>query len=197
MAKTKYIVPAVAMLLCAVSLIGAGYAAYSATLQDSETASVDNNYITLTLGSRTVESEVDVYYEYNIVYSAGTETSREYIPYLGINTATDATGQALLGSFRIAADVANIGSEKTSTACTLSLTNASVTGLTGAVFKIYSTVTEGVYSGEITQVNYNTTFYVVLEYVQDGSTDVKTEAPGATLPVAYKLNAEAILANVA
>ena len=49
MAKTKWIVPVVALVLCAVSLIGAGYAQYASSLNDNEAATVNNHYGTVTM----------------------------------------------------------------------------------------------------------------------------------------------------
>lgn len=69
MAKTKWIVPAVAMLLCAVSLIGAGYAAYSATLTDTETADVNNDYLELELNTtNTATVALNIDWEETIAY---------------------------------------------------------------------------------------------------------------------------------
>ncbi len=85
--NNKWIVPIVAILLCAVSLIGAGYAAYSATLTDTETVDVNNNYMELRLGEgEDITRQVDLDLEYaevanyaqgafkNVKYTLDTET---------------------------------------------------------------------------------------------------------------------------
>ncbi len=76
--NNKWIVPIVAILLCAVSLIGAGYAAFSATLTDTETTTVDNDYLKLTLGANTADAEVDLEYDQDIFYSEGAFSSVTY-----------------------------------------------------------------------------------------------------------------------
>ncbi len=120
MAKTKYIVPAVAMLLCAVSLIGAGYAAYTATLADTENATVENDYTTPKIGTHTVNSKAFI--EYN---SASTSAN-------GAAPTTTYTGIAkeeTLLTFTVDADTK--GTVDTVNAITLtSLTFTPPTGLT-------------------------------------------------------------------
>ena len=63
MAKTKWIVPAIALVICAASLVGAAYAAYTATLTDNESVTADNNYVEMGLGSRTLSNSVDIFYD--------------------------------------------------------------------------------------------------------------------------------------
>ncbi len=87
--NNKWIVPIVAILLCAVSLIGAGYAALSATLVDTETTHIDNDYLKLTLNnSKTIDQSFDLEWKQEINYGEATFQNVKY-------TVQDSTDQVL------------------------------------------------------------------------------------------------------
>ncbi len=77
--NNKWIVPIVAILLCAVSLIGAGYAALSATLVDNETTTIDNDYLKLTLDHTVTADQVfDLEWKQEINYAEAAFTDVTY-----------------------------------------------------------------------------------------------------------------------
>ncbi len=178
MAKTKYIVPVVAMMLCVVSLIGAAYAAVSATLTDNETVDAKNKYVELTLGSRSVEENIILEWDYEITYTNGSS---------GTPTWTLVEGQKkLVMSFSIAKEsIQNATSETYSLEATLtSLANVSA----GASLNVY---TNEACSSAATasSLSYGTTYYLALEY-STGAPAVHV-APGATSAMVFTLEATA------
>ncbi len=196
MAKTKYIVPAVAMLLCAVSLIGAGYAAYSATLQDNETTTANSNYITLTLGNATtLGQDINIYYDYQIVYG-GQNPGYKYTPYLDADTTTGAKTVSL-GPFVVEKDKFGTAGADFS-AYSLGISNLSITGtnpstLTGATITAFtdSACTQAVQGN----LSYGTTYYIGLTYDQTGTKDlVQNAEPDEHLTISYQLLATAVFA---
>lgn len=198
MAKTKWIVPAVALVLCAASLIGAGYAAYSATLTDNETVTADNNFVVLSLGATQMESEVKIYYNSTVDYTNHANPVSKYYPTLDNGQSTELI-KVLVGSFTVAANVTNIGDEDTVNGYRLSVQNLN-TGipLTGVALNVYRTYSEaeGVFSNPVTlsEMAFGTTYYLALEYQQNDE-DVLDAAPAATMNITFKLSAAANIVN--
>ncbi len=190
MAKTKWIVPAVALVLCAASLIGAGYAAYSATLQDSETQNLTSNYIELEMGSSTLGAQANVYWTYAGVSTNGGAPTKTYTPYLDEACTEDVAKTAELGSFKIMkteqgtisdADTFNLVADN------LTFTTGSLTGASIIV------VNEAGTAATMSALSYNTVYKVLLSYTQDGDNDQVTSDPPATLVMTYELTATANL----
>ncbi len=202
MAKSKWIVPAVAMMLCAVSLIGAGYAAYTATLTDNESITADNNFVTLTLGARSVASEINIYYDSEFEYSASTTaTSTSYIPYLDLATTPDVAQKQKIGSFSITVDAADKGDEVTVSGYTLAIGAISIASggspstLTGATVQAFSDE-DCTTAATLSSLASGTTYYLALVYTQDGDNDVVTSGePSPTLTINYVLTVTANIAN--
>ena len=200
MAKTKWIVPAVALVLCAASLIGAGYAAYTATLTDNETVTADNNFVTLTLGSSPLTNVIDIYYDYDIVYNNGVEVSRAYVPYLDVNLTPAVTKH--LGAFTVTGTDTYKGDEVSVNGYTLAVSALSVTEGTPSTFsgtiKIFS---DNLYSAEVTgddleTMEFGQTYYVALYYNQTGDLDkVTSGTPSESLTITYTFTATANIAN--
>jgi len=194
MAKTKWIVPAVALVLCAVSLIGAGYAAYTATLTDNESATVDNNFIVMSVGTRTLGAEVNIYYDSTVTYTNGDNAVSIYYPYLDKDT-TETVTKVSIGTIVVNADETNVGTEVTSDGYKVAVSNLSLTGvtLTGYAVKIYkdAELTQEVTSETV--MAYGATLYVALFYEQTGSKDGVSTAPAATGTIGYTLTATANL----
>ncbi len=185
MAKSKWIVPAVAMMLCAVSLIGAGYAAYSATLTDNETITADNNYVTLTLGTTTfADKEIDLEYVYTAEYTNGGSLSQTWAPYLANN-------KVLLGGFSVAGDVTNEDTTRATTSYNLTLTGLTCEQtLTGAALKVYSEEAMTTEITTLTALEYGTTYYLAFAYTH-ADADNLTSAPAAEFDITYTLTATA------
>lgn len=78
MAKTKWIVPAIALVLCAASLIGAGYAAYAASLQDNESVNVSNSYVVVSYGATPTKTNMKIDYDTVNTYSGGADNTISY-----------------------------------------------------------------------------------------------------------------------
>ncbi len=212
MAKTKYIVPAVAMLLCAVSLIGAGYAAYSATLTDSETVTVDNNFVYLTLGTDTsITNTVDFYYESTVTYSAGTQTGAKFVPYLMESpTSYTYTGKAKIATIEIVKDDNDIGDEKKTEKFSLAITQPTSTQISAfaqggfriALFSDSTLATEVTGTG-LDALSYDTPYYIAVVYTQDGTKDLVSTSgsatitePAQTVTINYSLTATAVIEDV-
>ena len=212
MAKTKWIVPAIAMVLCAASLIGAGYAAYTATLTDTETVTVDQNFVTLNMGARDVAWEVNLFYDSTASYVNGAQAASNhhvYVPYIDKNTTTGLQ-TVKIGSFVINVDSADKGNEVNITqvdskdSYTLALSvpswkdgGVACDGLTGA--------TIGVYTNEVctsaatlSSMESGTTYYIGITYNQNGSTDVVTDAePSASLTLGFTMTVTANIVDPA
>jgi hypothetical protein len=99
MAKTKYIVPVVAMMLCVVSLIGEAYATYKATLTNNESTTADNKYVTLTMGQNDIEEDVVLEWNYATTYNNSSQATKTW-------TLVENQKQLLL-TFSVAADKVN------------------------------------------------------------------------------------------
>ncbi len=78
MTNNKWIVPIVAIVLCAVSLIGAGYAAYTATLSSSENVAVENDYTILEFDSYTIADDIFVEFNSDTTFSAPSTYTTTY-----------------------------------------------------------------------------------------------------------------------
>ncbi len=184
MAKTKYIVPAVAMLLCAVSLIGAGYAAYSATLTDNDKVVADNNYVTLELGEHTFSNvEIDLEYVSTFVYTNGASPVATYKPYLANN-------KVLLGAFSVTADKTNEDTTRTTGGYTLAITNpVCAQQLTGAAITAYTDEAME-HAATLSSLAYGTTYYLAFSYTHNEADNLNA-APGATFNITYTLTATA------
>ena len=184
MAKTKWIVPAIALVICAASLVGAAYAAYTASMSDTETVNATNNYVTV---GDTTSLSSSIALEWNTAndVDAGTITYT-------INAQT-----AKIGTIQITKDDSNIKDGQQTISCSATLTVDSIKKsgvdypLTGATLKLYTN--EGCTSeAEMGSLSYNTTYYLAL--VCDGSFS-STTAPG-TLTIAYTIGATATITNI-
>ena len=197
MAKTKWIVPAIAMVLCAASLIGAGYAAYTATLNDTETITADNNFIEMSLGTHTLSNDVDIFYDSDIVYANGVYQSKVWTPYLDRNTTTGAQ-KLILGSFSVTMNSTNAGDEVTVNGYTLAISALTVDGtynpLAGATVTAY-TDAECTSAATLGSMASGTTYYLALSFNQNGSTNTTDTAPAATIAISYTLTATANITN--
>jgi len=197
MAKTKWIVPAIALVVCAASLVGAAYAAYTATLTDNESVTADNNFVEMSLGSRTLSNSVDIFYDSNIVYNNGSEQSKVWIPYLDKETTTGAQKQ-ILGSFKVTVNSTNAGDEVDVDGYTLAISAMTVDGgynpLAGASISAY-TDAECTVAATLTEMVSGTTYYLALTFNQNGSTNTTNTAPAATIDISYTLTATANITN--
>lgn len=196
MAKTKWIVPAVALMLCAVSLIGAGYAAYSATLTDNETITADNNYITLTLGETAfANKEIDLFYEETTTYENGANPpTYTYKPYA---SRDDSTNVIPLGKINVVADKTKAASEGDTTTFELEIGTLTYTGqsLTGATVKLYSDAACTTEIQDTTALNYGAQDYYLGFYYVHNDADNRVSAPGETFEIEYTLTATANITN--
>ena len=184
MAKTKWIVPAIALVICAASLVGAAYAAYSATLTDSETVNATNNYVTV---GDTKNLNATINLEWNTLNDLDT----------GDITYTLNAQKAKIGTIQITKDDSNIKAGQETVTCSAILTVNSIQKsgvdypLTGATLKLYTD--EGCTSeATMGSLSYSTTYYLAL--VCDGSFS-STTAPG-TLTIAYTIGAQATIINI-
>ena len=196
MAKTKWIVPAVALVLCAASLIGAGYAAYSATLKDSETVTADNNFITLTLGQTAfANKEIDIWYAEETNYQNGDNPTYEYKPYASRDGSSNVIA---LGAISVAADKEYAASANDTT--TYNLTIGSVTyenngqSLTGASVKLYTNANCTEQVNSLDGLTYGATYYLGFYYVHDDEDNLNVR-PNATFNIYYTLTANAVMAQ--
>lgn len=191
MAKTKYIVPAVAMMLCVVSLIGAAYAAYSATLTDTESVTATSKYFDLKLGTGTdFNNAVDLKWDTGIAYSGGEP---------GATTWTLQTTPVIdLGKFMVDINSNNTG-ETSPTTYNLNKSALSVTGgpsgidakLTLAVYTD-STESPGSPGSEVVDTSalaIGTMYHMVLVPAAFSTTTAPT-----TITLAYTLTATANIA---
>ena len=197
MAKTKWIVPAIALVICAASLVGAAYAAYTATLTDTESVTADNNFVEMSLGSRTLTNDVDIFYDSNIAYANGVEQSKVWVPYLDKETSTGAQ-KLILGAFKVTVDATNKGDEVAVNGYTLAISALSVAAgynpLAGATITAYSDA-ECTAAATLGSMVSGTTYYLALEFNQNGSTNTTNTAPAATLAISYTLTATANITN--
>ncbi len=197
MAKTKWIVPAIALVICAASLVGAAYAAYSATLTDNESVTADNNFVEMSLGSRTLSNSVDIFYDSNIVYNNGSEQSKVWIPYLDKETTNGAQKQ-ILGSFKVTVNSTNAGDEVDVDGYTLAISamtvGAGYNPLAGASISAY-TDAECTAAATLDEMVSGTTYYLALTFNQNGSTNTTNTAPAATIDISYTLTATANITN--
>lgn len=184
--KMKLAASVVALLVAAVALIGVGYAAYTATLTDSEDLTVNNTYVTLG-ETKTVNASIAVEWNSENDIDAGTITY------------TLNEQKVKIGSVTITADNTNIGSY-TNTTFDLDVTIDSVTGggnpyeLTGVSIKVYSDEgcnSEVADASALPYLNVSTPITYYLAFVSDGSCE-KTAAP-PTLTVTYTIEASANL----
>lgn len=200
MAKTKWIVPAIAIVICAASMVGAAYAAYTATLTDNESVTADNNFVEMGLGTRTLSDEVDIFYDSNIVYANGVEQSKVWIPYLDKDT-TNGTQKQILGSFAVNVTSTNAGSEVTVNGYTLAISALSVASgynpLNGATIAAYTDAECTTPVANLASMVSGTTYYLALTFTQNGSTNTTNSAPAATISISYTLTATANIANAA
>ncbi len=194
MAKTKYIVPVVAMMLCVVSLIGAGYAAYNASLTDSETVTAENNYLELTLGDTTA---------FNASVHLAWDTSKAYA-----NAAADPTTtwtlqdqEVDLGKFVVNVD--NTHNDKTDvtaynlTPSAITLNSGTPAALETALqLKVYSDSAgaKGTVINDTSALVSGTTYHVVLVYAHGSNPALSTTTAPTDLSITYTLTATAATA---
>ncbi len=174
MAKTKYIVPVVAMMLCVVSLIGAGYAAWTSTLTDNETTSADNEYVTLTVGTHTVGTAIDLQWNYAATYTNGATPTQTW-------TLVE-NQKVLLLSFSVAKTEVNASSENY-TLATSALTVAGIS--TGVSLKVYSDAEMTSEVTPLTAMAYGTTYHIALVYTSGAP--AANSAPASTAAITYTL----------
>ena len=186
MAKTKRKLAAsvVALMVAAVALIGVAYAAYTATLTDSENMTVNNNYVTLG-ESKTVNGTIAV--EWNSANDIDADTI----------TYTLNEQIVKIGSVTITADNTKIGAY-TNTTFDLSVSIDSVKNgladyaLTGVTIKVYSDSgcsSEIADTSALPYLDASTPVIYYLAFVSDGSC-TKDAAP-PTLTVTYTISASA------
>lgn len=188
MAKTKWIVPAIALVICAASLVGAAYAAYTATLTDSETVNATSNYVELSLGNRTAQASINFEWDTDTPVTAGVAGDTTWT--LKENTYT-------IISFSISKDAANQGSAVNTTYdldfAISSIKNASNQAdyaITGLTFELYNS--SAVKQNVLTGLTYGEVY--TLKIVSDGSYETTVEPP-ATLTIAYTITATASMTN--
>lgn len=171
--NSKWIVPVVAMILCAVSLIGAGYAAYSATLSDSETATLDQNYVKLTEGTGYVAaSQVDVYWDYSIAVVNGTPADPVYRPYLDVETTDSVVKYGEIFKLSVGKDITHLGDEVTdSDSYTLTVSSHTCSTLSGTTIAVFtdSALTN---AADLDELDYDTVYYVALGYTHDEADNI-------------------------
>lgn len=172
--NSKWIVPIVAMILCAVSLIGAGYAAYTATLTSSETADFDQNYLVLNPDSDKYETagEVDVYWDRSVTVTNGTAGNPLYKPYLDVETTDDAVKYGLIFKLAVVKDVSHLGDEVTdSNSYTLTIGTHSCDLLTDTVIEVY---TDSALTTPATKtaMSYGTVYYIALGYMHNDADNI-------------------------
>ena len=199
MAKTKWIVPTIAIVLCAASLVGAAYAAYAATLTDTESVTADNNYIVMGLGARSLTNDVDIFYDSAIVYANGVEQSKVWTPYLDKDTTTGVQ-KKILGSFSVNMTTTNAGDEVNVNGYTLAISALTVDGtynpLAGATVTAY-TDADCTAAATLGSMVSGTTYYLALTYTQSGTTNQADTAPAATISISYTLTATANITDAA
>jgi len=197
MAKTKWIVPTIAIVLCAASLVGAAYAAYTATLTDTESVTADNNFVVMGLGDTTLENDIDIFYDSNIVYANHVEQSKVWVPYLDRDTTTG-TQKVILGSFAVNVNSTNAGDEVAVNGYTLAISALTVDGtynpLAGATVTAYTNA-QCTSAATLSSMVSGTTYYLALTFAQDGSTNTTDTAPAATIAISYTLTATANITN--
>ena len=183
MAKTKWIVPTIAIVLCAASLVGAAYAAYTATLTDTETMDTTNSYTTLSLGTNTLTREIDLDWDTATVQANGGTPATEW-------TLQNQTFQ--LGGFKIAQTNVNTSASASYDLNVRNLTveydGAEVSGFTIEIYDNSSYTGEPVAS--FTELSYNSTYYVLLKY-NGGLTPLTTDEDPEDLEISYEIYAEA------
>jgi len=192
MAKTKYIVPVVAMMLCVVSLIGAGYAAYSAKLTDTESITADNQYFDLKLGDGTdLDNDVDLAWDTEKAYSGGVAG----------DTTWKLQDQVIdLGMFMVAVNE-NETDESDPTTYNLAVSALTATGGPAGInsvleLKIY-TNSGGSPGSEVASINnlaIGTLYHVVLVYDSDGGDPFSTTTKPTDITLGYTLTATANIA---
>ena len=177
MAKTKWIVPAIAMVLCAASLIGAGYAAYSATLTDTESITATNNYIKLDLGRTPVAASIAIDYQSNAVYENGAFKAVTYSPQsvdavkLITFTVTESTGGTADSSgYSLILDnvVAKDGDPENPGDANFTLTTDNI------AVKLHDTDTPA----DLDHLTYGATYDLYLSYTHNANDDLKYKVDG-------------------
>ena len=189
MAKTKWIVPAIALVICAASLVGAAYAAYSATLTDNETKTVEHNYVELSIGDYNLGTDLDIFWKYAATSTNGGAPTATWTPYL-VKTCPTGAQTADLGTFSVTGDVT--GDQLTSTTYQLEIKYIAFTGvtLTGATVSIVL-ASDGSEVDD-SALTYGTVYKLILNYTQNGSTNQANVEPGAS-SMTYTLS---VTANV-
>ncbi len=192
--NNKWIVPIVAMILCAVSLIGAGYAAYTATLADSETATLDQNYVELDTGTGYVKAGlVDVYWDRAVTVTNGVAGNPVYEPYLDVET-TDGVHYATIFVLSVTKDVSHIGDEVTdSNSYTLAIGSHTCSTLTGTSIEVF---TDSALTTKATKtaLSYDTPYYIALGYAHDDDDNITDgSSPSDTATVTVNVTATANL----
>ncbi len=201
MAKSKWIVPAVAMMLCAVSLIGAGYAAFTATLNDSESTTVNNNYMELSLDETATETQtLDIDWAEVITYSSNTFQKVVY--------STDSTTTDIVLAFKVLM-TSNVDSDSHATVdsdCTVAITSIVMKNAGGtAVPATVGTLTlDGIYTEagaetDADSIAYNTLYNVKFTFTpaQTSGFTFSTTASESYDNTAYASSTAAFAAFVA
>ena len=187
MAKTKWIVPAIALVICAASLVGAAYAAYSATLTDKESVTTTNNYVTLDLGVTPSGGSVAIDYAENATYVSGAFKAITYSP-------QTTTSPILLLSFTV--DDKEVGGSATTTGCSLTIDNVTAKngGGNAASFTISNAnlIVKVHSSGEVaslSSLSYDTQYDLYLSYTHNDADILKYKING------YELDGATVVAD--
>ena len=176
------------MVLCAASLIGAAYAAYTATLTDNESVNATSNYVELSLGDRSAQATINFEWDTNTPVTAGTPGSTTWT--LKENTYT-------LISFSISKDATNQG-DAVNTTYDLDVSHGTIENasthaaynITGLSFELYNSL--GAKVNSLTGLTYDAVY--TLKIVSDGSYETITEPP-ATITIPYTITATADMAD--
>ena len=188
MAKTKWIVPAIALVICAASLVGAAYAAYTATLTDTESVTTTNNYVTLDLGVTPSGGSVAIDYAENATYVSGAFKAITYSP-------QTTTSPILLLSFTV--DDKEVGGSATTTGCSLAINNVTAKngGGNAANFTISNAnlIVKVSSSGEVvaslSSLSYDTQYDLYLSYTHNDADILKYKIDG------YELDGATVVAD--
>ena len=192
MAKTKRKLAAsvVALMVAAVALIGVAYAAYTATLTDSENMTVNNTYVTLG-ETKTVNNTISL--EWNSVNNIDTSTI----------TWTLNAQKAKIGSVTITADNTKMGANTNSTfALTVTinsiLDDSTPYALSGVSIRVYSDsdcTSEVADASALPYLDESTPVTYYLAFVSDGTCQktgaTPSNGPPSPLTVSYTIGASA------
>ena len=179
--------PAIALVICAASLVGAAYAAYTATLTDTESVTTTNNYVTLDLGVTPSGGSVAIDYAENATYVSGAFKAITYSP-------QTTTSPILLLSFTV--DDKEVGGSATTTGCSLAIENVTAKngGGNAASFTISNAnlIVKVHSSGEVaslSSLSYDIQYDLYLSYTHNDADILKYKIDG------YELDGATVVAD--